>query len=152
MAFIREIKVTARSVIDDLDKNGLVTGEREENEEAGEGFLHERGGGSYLITYTAESENDRAVTDISVTADGRVTLTREGGVQSKMEFMRGEEYKTVYSVPPYSFDMTVVTKRVDVSLTREGGVLRLNYLMTIGGQSRAVRMTVTAEGVTDVGR
>lgn len=152
MAFIREVKVSARSVIDDLDKNGLVTGEREENEETGEGFLHVREDGSYLITYTSESENDRAINDISVTNDEKVTLTRQGSVQSRMEFSRGGEYKTVYSVPPYSFDMTVATRRVDVNLSTEGGTLRLNYLMTIGGQSRAVRMTVSVKEVADGGR
>ena len=145
MAFRHKVKITVRSVIEDLDARGLVSGEREENEEKSIGELSSVEGGGYLITYSTVAEGIRTQTRLTVTDTERVRLTRDGGVVSEMEFCLKEDYKTVYSVPPYSFDMTISTKRLEVDLSELGGSIRLNYEMTIGGQSRVVRMTVKAE-------
>ena len=62
-----------------------------------------------------------------------------------MRFSDGETFNTLYCVGPYSFDMTVRTKRIRNSLTVDGGELQLIYSMNVGGQEKNVRMRISAK-------
>ena len=142
MAFIYELEYTVHSVIENLDENGLIEGEPEVNLITVDGFL-KSDGESLFITYSESSEGGKILTDMTV-SDGEVRLSRRGAVMFDATFREGESASTVYSIPPYSFDAVITTKRIRSELTKDGGVLRLNYGMNIGGQDKAVRMKITA--------
>ena len=59
-----------------------------------------------------------------------------------MHFADGVVHKSEYSVPPYTFDTVITTKKVRNNLTRAGGRLDLYYEMNIGGQDKKVRMKI----------
>jgi uncharacterized beta-barrel protein YwiB (DUF1934 family) len=144
MAFIKEATFYISSEIDTLDGAGLPEGEREIEKQTAAGFLHDMRDGSFLLTYAVGEGEERVVTDISISREGVLTLKRVGGISSVMVFELGKEYKTVYSIPPYSFDMTLITKRLDIALKGDGGEIRLIYRMNVGGAEKQVKMTIRA--------
>ena len=140
-----EIKLilTVNSVIDNLDDAGLPDGEPEINIFTTEGSLliAEKG---KRISFAEESEGQKTTSTLYVT-DDKVVLHKRGDVESDMTFREEEEFKTIYRVGPYSFDMVVRTKRIRNSLTDEGGELALLYSMNVGGQEKNVRMKISAK-------
>jgi uncharacterized beta-barrel protein YwiB (DUF1934 family) len=142
VAFIYEFEYTVHSVIENLDDNGIIEGEPEVTLVTVDGFL-KSDGEHMLITYAEMSEGGKILTDMRISEDG-VKLTRRGAVMFDATFREGERVTTVYSIPPYSFDATLTTRKIRSELTKEGGVLRLHYGMNIGGQEKAVRMKITA--------
>ncbi len=143
MDFLHDAELTIHSVIDNLNDAGLPEGEPEINIITADGCIRERAS-SLEISYTEANEGGKAFSALSISNDGAVTLERSGSVKSTMHFSEGEEYRTLYTVAPYSFDMTVKTLRVRSSMTRDGGELSLFYLMNIGGQDKKVKMKITA--------
>lgn len=142
MPIILEAKLHIKSRIDNLTDIGLPDGSPEITEQDLEGFLKDNRDGSFLISYAEFCDGEKTLTDIFLSPDGAVRLTRRGAVVSDILFREGEEYNSLYSVPPYSFDMKVVTKRLRSTVERHGGEIRLMYVMDIGGQKKSVRMTV----------
>ena len=142
MAFIYEFLYTVHSVIENLDDKGLVEGEPEVTIVTVDGFMKSDGEKIY-ITYTETSEGGRILTDMTVSED-EVKLTRRGAVMFDATFREGKTESTVYSIPPYSFDTTLTTKKIRSEITKDGGILRLHYAMNVGGQEKAVRMKITA--------
>lgn len=142
MAFIYELEYTVHSVIENLDDNGVIEGEPEVNLITVDGFL-KSDGESLFITYAEMSEGGKILTDMTI-SEGEVKLSRRGAVMLDATFREGESVKTVYSIPPYSFDATLSTKKIRSEITKDGGTLRLHYGMNIGGQEKAVRMKITA--------
>lgn len=135
--------VSVRSVISDIDGTGLQVGEPERAESSSVGTLTDLGGGVYRITYTESTEGGEVNTTLEIEGEG-LTLRREGALSSHMRFREGEEYKTLYSVPPYSFDMIILPRRVDISASRARIDIRLVYDMTVGGVARRVNMRASA--------
>ena len=64
-----------------------------------------------------------------------------------MELEQGREFSAPYSVPPYSFDMTLLCGRIRAGLSAEGGDLRLVYDMTVGGATRRCRLNIKVKRV-----
>ena len=75
---------------------------------------------------------------------GEVVLERRGAISSVMIFKEGEHHTSVYSVPPYEFDMALYTKRVKSTLGESGGELLLVYDAEVGGSKTTCYMTVSA--------
>lgn len=142
MAFIYEFSFKIHSVIDNLNEVGVIEGDPEISIMTLDGFL-KREDDLFTLSYTEESEGGRVVCD--VTTDGKtVTLKRRGAVVFDATFVEGESIKTVYSIPPYSFDAQIKTKRIRSDISTRGGELSLLYSMNIGGQEKNVRMKITA--------
>ena len=140
MAFIKEKKFRISSVIENLLPSGLVDGEPERTEISPDGFL-KISDGEYEITYTEMTEGGKVVSDITVTEKGvRVKLV--GAVKSDMYFEEGKSHDSIYEVTPYTFDVTVTTKKIRNGMTRESGRLDICYAMKIGGAEKAVRMKI----------
>ena len=142
MAYIYELEYTIHSVIENLDDAGLVIDEPEISITTSEGFFKTYEDRS-VISYTESTEGGKVTTDITL-AEGEITLLRRGAVVFDATFKEGEVYKTVYSVPPYSFDTEIKTKRIRADMTKAGGEIRLLYSMNIGGQEKSVRMKISA--------
>ena len=143
MAFIYELEYKVHSVIEDLSPGGLPVGEPEISITSHSGFMKLSECGT-LINYNEECEGgDRVFTEIEIFGESRVRLTRRGAINSEIIF-GDEDYKTLYTVGGYTFDMTVETKKIRSNLTKDGGELQLIYKMTVGGAVRQARMKITA--------
>ena len=135
--------LTVNSVIDNLSDAGLPDGDPEINIFTTDGTLSVFDGG-YLLRFTEVQEGGEAHTSLYITAEN-VRLVKSGAITSEMRFSDGEIFNTLYCVGPYSFDMTVRTKKIRNSLTEEGGELQLIYSMNVGGQEKNVRMKISAK-------
>lgn len=143
MAYIYELEYTVHSVIENLDDAGLPVDEPEISITTVSGFLKVSEDRS-VISYAEATDGGKVTTDITVEG-GVITLSRRGAVVFDAKFADGESCKTVYSVPPYSFDTEIKTKRARSDITKTGGELRLLYSMNIGGQEKSVRLKISAK-------
>ena len=155
MAFIYDVEITTHSIITDL-AGGLPVGEEEISITTSRGFLR-LSEDELRLSYTENQEGGRVGTELRLTQRRgevctacpdstspryRVELSKRGGIESDMVFAEGESSKTLYRIPPYSFDMELTTDRITSTLTKEGGDLRLRYTMRVGGQDRRVRLNI----------
>ena len=155
MAFIYDVEITTHSIIVDL-ADGLPVGEEEISITTARGFLRVSED-ELRLSYTENQEGGRVSTELrlaerrgevctacpdSASPRYRVELSKRGGIESDMIFVEGESSKTLYRIPPYSFDMELTTDRITSTLTKEGGDLRLRYIMKVGGQDRRVRLNI----------
>lgn len=140
MAIIKEKKFRISSVIENLLPSGLTDGEPEKTEITPEGFL-KISDDEYVITYSEMTEGGKVISDITVKGSS-VRVKRVGAVESDMYFEEGLLHKSLYGVPPYSFDTDIITKKVRNNLTRDGGRVDIFYNMKIGGADKHVRMRI----------
>ena len=138
------VKITVHSVIENVDERGIPEDEPEISISTHSGSLRDEGEILHL-GYTEEGEGGNVECHIVIYPDGGVSLSRRGAIVSDILFKEGEECHTVYSIPPYKFDMTVYTKRVRSDMSAEGGILRLLYSMNVGGQEKKVQMKITVK-------
>ena len=143
MAYIYELEYKIHSVIDNLDESGLSDGDPEINIMTQCGFFKVSEDSS-LISYAESTDGGRVLTDITQ-AEGEVRLSRRGAVVFDTVFREGELSEGLYSIPPYSFDATVRTRKIRGGITKEGGELSIIYDMTVGGQAKAVRLKISAK-------
>ena len=135
--------LTVNSVIDNLSDAGLPEGEPEINIFTTDGALSVYDSG-YLLRFTEVQDGGEAHTNLYITKEN-VRLVKSGTITSEMRFSEGEIFNTLYCVGPYSFDMSVRTKKIRNSLTDEGGEIQLIYSMNVGGQKKNVRMKISAK-------
>lgn len=140
MAIIKEKKITVKSVIENLSPSGAIEGDAEETSAIYNGFL-KISESEINISYTENSEGGKIVSDITVSGDS-VRVKRVGAVESDMIFNENLPHTSLYTVPPYSFDVTVLTKRIRNSMAKDGGRLDIYYNMEIGGASKHVKMRI----------
>jgi uncharacterized beta-barrel protein YwiB (DUF1934 family) len=140
----KSAKIKINSYIDNLDCNGLPEGEPEVTESTLEGavFCHPDGG--VTITYAEGGEGGEVNTEVKI-SEGEARVIRRGAIESVMIFREDEPYKTLYRLPPYSFDMEIVTKRRILTKSESGVRLRLVYSMSVGGALRLCRMEIEAK-------
>ena len=97
--------------------------------------------GEYVITYSEMTEGGKIVSDITV-KESSVRVKRVGAVESDMYFEEGLLHKSLYGVPPYSFDAEIMTRKIRNNLTRDGGKVDIFYNMKIGGAEKNVKMRI----------
>ncbi len=141
MKRITEAKIKILSVIENLDSCGLREGDAEKNESELFGFYTYSDSGEIVISYSESADGASTESLIIVRADS-VTVKRTGAIVSELFFKEGEEHSSLYSIPPYSFDASVYTKRIRRQLDLSGGTLDLLYVMKIGGADKAARMKI----------
>lgn len=137
---IREVKIKIESVIQNLDSAGLADGEPERTSSECVGYYH-YDSDRVLVTYCEDSEGGRVTGEIFVSG-GAVRVKRSGAIESDMEIREGFTDHSVYSVPPYKFDMQIEGKRVRLELCDAGGKIDLRYSMKIGGAEKSVGMRI----------
>lgn len=135
---IYDIKIA--STIDDLDDNGLIES-TEKNDEAYEASLTEWGD-AITIAYHEKGEDKEVDTLITIKGD-EVTVKRDGSISSEFVFKEKYTHKAVYSIPPFSFDAEIFTRKIRGGLTFSGGELTIIYDMTVGGAKKSVRMKIS---------
>ena len=137
---INKVRVKIESTIENLDSAGLSEGDAEKTVTEAEGF-YRFSEGSCFLNYTEDNEGGRCRTEVSCIG-GAVTVRRSGSIESEMYFAEGESHSSIYSIPPYRFDTTVVTRRIRAELNQDGGRIDLFYNMKIGGADKSARMRI----------
>ena len=137
-------KIDILSVIDELDDAGLA--ESSERTEVSVPVEICEIGGLLTLSYTEQSEGQKCSSLITV-KDGEITVRRSGSVESEFVFCEGRCHKSLYKIPPYSFDAEIFTKKIRNNLTRGIGNLTILYDMTIGGGKKRVNMRITVREV-----
>lgn len=141
---LKKAKLNIYSDIENLDSYGLPEGEAESTKESfTSSFL--RQGNEFRMSYSTETEGGALFCDIRVAESGEVTVARRGAIESVLLFEKDGEFNTVYTIPPYKFDMQIKTLRLCASLSDVGGKIDILYLMTVGGAQRRCRMRIEAE-------
>lgn len=138
---LKKVKLKICSYIDNLDDNGLLTAEREVSEQTHSGAMKISCGDTSL-SYRESTEGGSVFSDILISESGAVTVRRTGAIDSTMYFNEKEEYNTVYTIPPYKFDMNIKTKKIRSTLTEAGGTLEIFYEMNVGTQEKKVKMKI----------
>ena len=133
--------VTVRSYAENLDDFGL-TESTESDTLTAEANLAVDENGRVVLLYTQKNDGSECKTNLTV-EDKTATLTRSGAIESVMIFTEGETTETIYSIPPYSFDASIETKRIKSSLCATGGTLELLYFITVGGAKKKMRLSLT---------
>lgn len=137
---ILEAEIKIKSKIEELDDAGLGMGAPEVSESSLSGYYY-YSDGTKRLSYTERGEGGEVNTELTV-SEGVVTVSRSGAIESEMRFENGREHSSLYSVPPYKFDMTVSPRRIRCELSLSGGEIDLYYNMKIGGANKAVRMRI----------
>lgn len=136
------VRVSLKSIIDNLSETGLPSDDREISESTAVGtlLLSERGA---LISFTENSEGGEIRTRIEITGRS-VHVCRHGAIESDILFTEGISHSSIYGAPPYTFDMSVFTRRIRGNIEKDGRV-DIFYDMEIGGAKKSVKMTLTCE-------
>lgn len=107
------------------------------------GCLRENADG-LLLTYTDTTEGGKVYSRVEIKGE-RVSVRRTGAVSLSLTFEVGRTERTLYEVPPFSFDMTVVTNAVRVRREGDGGLrIGLDFRSTVGGAEQTTHLVIRA--------
>ena len=138
---LKRVDLKIKSYIDNVDEDGRV--DREESESTHKAAL-KISCGETSLSYREATESGSVFSDILVHESGAVTVRRTGAIDSTLHFDENEEFNTVYSLPPYKFDMTVKTEKIKNTLSALGGLIEIKYEMSVGGAKKRVLMQIEA--------
>lgn len=84
--------------------------------------------------------------------DGKVFLTRTGEVEQKLEFSSGELTHCQYRMPFGSIDMSVDTKKLEITENGDCIDIKIEYILTMNGRMHGLtKMHIQVEEDTKVG-
>lgn len=136
------IKLDIFSSLQDVSSSGLAEGEAENTESHCDGIMKRTADGSLFISYEESSENGKIYSDIKIT-DSKIAVRRRGAIESTLIFEDGVLHKSTYTLPPYTLDMEVFTKKIRRDMHFGKGELTLIYNMNVGGAARSCIMKIT---------
>ena len=136
---MKEARIIIDSTVEDLDDAGLTESSDKTHAEALGAVMESDG--DITVSYSQTEEGVTSHSVITVSADG-VKVERHGDAEYSFSFKQGESTSSLYSIPPYSFDTEIFTRRIRSSLTQGGGDLTLIYDMTIGGAKKKTTMKI----------
>ena len=88
-------------------------------------------GEKLLLSYDEPENHGRTLVKIEPL---RAVIQRNGDARSQMYFEPGTRLKSAYQIAEGAFDIETETRRYDLSVTEDGGRLRLDYILYINGQ------------------
>lgn len=110
-------------------------------------------GDAYLITYNeSEVTGMEGTTTTLKVADGVITLTRCGSINSIFMFQRGQKHISYYDTEYGSFTIGVVTNDMDINVNDNGGEIRVDYQLefdNIKSGNSDFHMLIREAGNTD---
>lgn len=96
------------------------------------GVLSREGEDRYTISYEESELTGLEGTITVVRVDGpRVTLMREGSINSQMVFEEGQRHLSMYETPYGSLSVGILTRRMRSTLGESGGDLEIDYSIEI---------------------
>lgn len=124
-----------------MDKNVILSirgqqivdnGEPEVTELVTEGTLSSDGSDEYTLSYQESELTGLEGTQTTFQIEkGRVTLLREGQVNSQMVFEEGRRHLSLYNTPYGALSIGVNTRRMKVHLGESGGEIEINYALEV---------------------
>ena len=136
MACYVEIQIESRQILD---------GQTQQVEQVAQGILARTGEG-YVLTYREGEETGLGGTRTTLKLLGdRAELTRTGEVSSAMLFCPGTPHRSLYQTPYGPIPVEVTARRVESQLEETGGVVELEYDLTLGDRPAGktfLRLTV----------
>ena len=136
---LKKVNITIKSYIDNVDDCGNADRELSESTHTGAMKIS---CGETSLSYRESTEGGSVFSDVLIHESGAVTVRRTGAIDSTLHFDEREEFNTVYSLPPYKFDMSVKTEKIKNTLSILGGTLEIKYEMTVGGAKKRVLMQI----------
>ena len=133
------LKITSNVI--NLGEDGHPEGEIEKDEFTAQGFIKTDCGITEL-SYKEAREGAKILCEVKV-KNGSIEVKRRGDVVCDMVFVAEKTHKPVYRVPPFSFDMEILTSRVESTIENVGGAISLFYTMKIGGAEKRCRMKIS---------
>ena len=96
------------------------------------GTLKRDGRGGYTISYEESELTGLEGTTTRLHIDGgRVTLLREGSINSQMVFEEGRRHLSMYETPYGSLSVGINTRRMRSTVGEAGGDLEIDYAIEI---------------------
>ena len=96
------------------------------------GTLQRESGGGYTVSYQESELTGLEGTTTKLHIDGgRVTLLREGSINSQMVFEEGRRHLSMYETPYGSLSVGVNTRRMRSTVGEAGGDLEIDYAIEI---------------------
>lgn len=124
--------MTDNVIISIKGKQLYAEGGPDEMELVTAGVLRREGEGRYTISYQETELTGLEGTTTVVQVDGgRVTLLREGSINSQMVFEEGERHLSMYETPYGSLSIGILTRRMRSTLGEAGGDLEIDYAIEI---------------------
>ena len=142
MSTVKQARVCIVSVIDNLSETGLPSGDRERSESSAIGTVLAGKRGA-VISFSEKTEGGEVRTKIEILGSS-IRVCRHGAIESDMLFSEGVAHRSVYSVPPYSFDANIFTRKIRGSIDN-GDKLEIFYDMEIGGAKKSVKMSLVCD-------
>lgn len=116
------------NVIISIKSSQMADGEKPDTIELVTAGSLEKEGDGYLISYAESELTGLEGTTTKLHIEGpRVTLVREGSVNSQMIFEEGEKHLSMYETPYGALAVGIDTRRVTSSIGESGGDLRIHY-------------------------
>lgn len=158
------VYVTVRSAQNDLSALGLFTAAGPSQassllagdfkSDAGsyslqtEGEIFEKDG-LFHLSYSETDESSVTIrTDVSFSPDDPecITVARKGQFSTSFTLAGGKRMFSVYSTPFGSIDMCIYAKKVDNTLSHEGGSLIMDYAVELKGMTaQRTKMEITVK-------
>ena len=124
--------MTDNVIISIKGKQLYAEGSPEEMELVTSGTLKHNGQGGYTVSYQETELTGLQGTTIRLHIDGgRVTLLREGNINSQMVFEEGRRHLSMYETPYGALSIGVNTRRMRSTLDEAGGDLEIDYAIEI---------------------
>ena len=96
------------------------------------GTLKRDSGGGFTISYQESELTGLEGTTTKLHIDGgRVTLLREGSINSQMVFEEGRRHLSMYETPYGALSIGINTRRMRSTLDEAGGDLEIDYAIEI---------------------
>lgn len=96
------------------------------------GTLKREGGDRYSISYQESELTGLEGTTTKLLIDGgKVTLLREGSINSQMVFEEGRRHLSMYETPYGALSIGVNTRRMRSTVSDKGGDLEIDYAIEI---------------------
>ncbi len=122
---LKPVILTIKSLIIDSDN------ERQEFCLTTEGIFGESENITYLV-YDETDVSGMAGSKTTIKMEGnKLTLNRNGEINSRMEFIEGESFLSVYGTPYGDFEMLTKTNKAAHNINPEGGTILLEYDLEI---------------------
>ncbi|MBQ8380712.1 MAG: DUF1934 domain-containing protein [Clostridia bacterium] len=144
MAITKSIRLAIHSNISNIGEGGVREGAAEITDSAHDAEMTVTES-SVIIKYKETTEGGDVISKITSEGD-TVTVERSGAIRSVMVFKPGSVYRSLYEIPPFSFDMAITVKAMKNSITLFGGSADILYTMDIGGAQKSCRMKITLGG------
>ena len=137
---MKNVKIEIDSIVEDLDDAGLVENSDKTHTKA-DGILESKDG-ILTVSYSETAEDVTTKSDIII-KDSEIEVVRSGGAEYDFHFLEGKSTTAIYTVPPYSFDTEIYTRKIRKDVGASSVKIALIYDMTIGGAKKKTRMNIT---------